>query len=850
MKKQLLLKPLLALVFVMMCGSVCGAATYKLVQVTEVAAGNYYVFEQDGHVMINTVSSSALQTTSNYNTTGLVGSETYVWKLTKATNGFYISSDAINKYITNSSSTSISLGTSGSDFTFSFTDGVALISNSNNSDRFLGYTTETSYAYKAYATSNLNGYSHAIKVYKLVVEEGTGVDATGVTLQKDLELGIGNTATLQATIAPSDATNKNVTWSSSNESVATVDVDGVVTGITAGTAIITVTTEDGGFTASCAVTVNTISVTGVSLDKTTAAVTIGRTITLVATVTPEEATNKNVTWSSKNESVATVENGVVTGIAAGTATITVMTEDGTKKAECEVTVSEPGEEMKLTIDFESDLSTYTAWDFTNIQKGSTDITAHGGSNYGTTGGKTTCSIQTSAKVAKPLSIAFFISKQSTNTTSSTWHIKVSEDGKNWTDVKSESATSMNKGEWEEVSQDLSSYSNVYVRIEYDGTAAVRNIDDITFVAEAPKVAVPVLDSSCTFEGSKVITITDTTEDATIYYSVNGGNEVVYTDPFTVTATSTVVAYAKKGADKSESVTAIYTRIDFSSLAALATADVASGTVVKVTFENVKITEIYVSGGQYRNGVYVDVKGKNDNNIEIYYNNVPVDWIVGGTLSGTMTCPWTYYEKGGVWELAPTKDSWDWNNLTYAAPSFDVPISTAKYATLCLPFSFTVPTGVTAYTGAATNAGVTLTAIDGVVPANTGVILYSETAGTYTFTGSAETPATLGTNNLVGVTAATTVPEGSYILALDNTDNTAKFFEIDPTDNTLAANKAYLTIPSGVTPSKALAIRRGDATGIENIKKTEQAVYIDLMGRKVANPTPGIYILDGKKVLVK
>lgn len=192
------------------------------------------------------------------------------------------------------------------------------------------------------------------------------------------------------------------------------------------------------------------------------------------------------------------------------------------------------------------------------------------------------------------------------------------------------------------------------------------------------------------------------------------------------------------------------------------------------------------------------------------------------------------------------------SVTYIAvesAAFAATISAAKYATLCLPFNFTVPTGVTAYTAEATDDGVTLTAIDGVVPANTGVILYSETAGTYTFTGSAETPATLGTNNLVGVTEATAVPEGSYILALD-TDNTAKFFEIDPTDNTLAANKAYLTIPSGVTPSKALAIRRGDATGIENIKKTEQAVYIDLMGRKVANPTPGIYILDGKKVLVK
>lgn len=231
------------------------------------------------------------------------------------------------------------------------------------------------------------------------------------------------------------------------------------------------------------------------------------------------------------------------------------------------------------------------------------------------------------------------------------------------------------------------------------------------------------------------------------------------------------------------------------------------------------------------------------------NDIKIAIAAGAVLHyNTSAAMFRFYKDGGQTAIYLYKKT-DVGTYTYATNVYEASISSAKYATLCLPFSFTVPEGVTAYTAEATDDGVTLTAIDGVVPANTGVILYSETAGTYTFTGSAETPATLGTNNLVGVTEATAVPEGSYILALD-TDNTAKFFEIDPTDNTLAANKAYLTIPSGVTPSKTLAIRRGDATGIENIKETKQAVYIDLMGRKVANPTPGIYILDGKKVLVK
>jgi uncharacterized protein YjdB len=150
----------------------------------------------------------------------------------------------------------------------------------------------------------------------------------------------GDTGTLVATVAPANATNKNVTWASDNEAVATV-VNGVVTPVAAGTATITVTTEDGGKTATCAVTVNpaSVAVTGVTLDQSTMTLTAGGdTGTLVATVAPANATNKNVTWSTSNAAVATVANGVVTPVAEGTATITVTTEDGGKTATCAVTV--------------------------------------------------------------------------------------------------------------------------------------------------------------------------------------------------------------------------------------------------------------------------------------------------------------------------------------------------------------------------------------------------------------------------------------------------------------------------------------------------------------------------------
>lgn len=148
------------------------ATTYKLTQVTSVQAGEKYVFEQGGYVMNNTISSSALQTTATYKKTGLTGTETYVWTLVTATDGFYMKNESSTseKYLKNTSSTNLSFETkSGSSvWSFSFAQsGTATITTSN---RFLGYTTSTSYVYKAYATGSESTYPHAITVYKLEEE--------------------------------------------------------------------------------------------------------------------------------------------------------------------------------------------------------------------------------------------------------------------------------------------------------------------------------------------------------------------------------------------------------------------------------------------------------------------------------------------------------------------------------------------------------------------------------------------------------------------------------------------------------------------------------------------------------
>ncbi len=170
------------------------------------------------------------------------------------------------------------------------------------------------------------------------------VSVTGVTLNKtSTSIQVGGTETLTATVSPKDAANKKVTWKSSNAAIASVDANGKVTGVKAGEATITVTTEDGGKTATCKVTVSDkeIKVTGVKLNKSETNLLVSGNETLTATVLPEDATNQNVTWKSDKPEIATVDaNGKVMAVKVGEATITVTTEDGGKTATCKVTVSE------------------------------------------------------------------------------------------------------------------------------------------------------------------------------------------------------------------------------------------------------------------------------------------------------------------------------------------------------------------------------------------------------------------------------------------------------------------------------------------------------------------------------
>ena len=184
-------------------------------------------------------------------------------------------------------------------------------------------------------------------VFRQVTDEPVVKDVESVTLAPttlSFDLLDAQPATLTATVAPKDATNPALTWTSSNTAVATVD-NGVVTPKGVGTCTISATTTDGTeITATCDVTVTqTVKATSITLDITSLPFDLldAQPATLTATVNPSNTTNAEVAWSSSNEAVATVADGVVTPKGVGTCTITAATTDGTNlSASCGVTVTE------------------------------------------------------------------------------------------------------------------------------------------------------------------------------------------------------------------------------------------------------------------------------------------------------------------------------------------------------------------------------------------------------------------------------------------------------------------------------------------------------------------------------
>lgn len=165
------------------------------------------------------------------------------------------------------------------------------------------------------------------------------IPVSSVTLNRaSLELVEGEQATLTATVKPDDATDKSVTWSSSNAAIATVE-NGKVVAVKEGSAVITAKAGEKSATCTVAVAKKVIPVSSISLDKASLALNKGEEATLAATVSPADATDKTVTWSTSDAKVATVEDGRVKAVGGGSATITAKA--GDKSASCTIQVTVP-----------------------------------------------------------------------------------------------------------------------------------------------------------------------------------------------------------------------------------------------------------------------------------------------------------------------------------------------------------------------------------------------------------------------------------------------------------------------------------------------------------------------------
>lgn len=216
-----------------------------------------------------------------------------------------------------------------------------------------------------YMAKYLNLYS------EFLPEEGQVISVTGVSLNNStLTLQTGTQGSLVASISPANSTNKNVTWEiTSGSNLCTITPNGlncsITAGNTAGEAIVRVKTEDGNYTASCTITItsSSIPVTGVELSGIDI-INVGASSTLTATISPSNATNKNVTWTitSGSEYVTLTPNGTtctIEGIAEGSADITVTTQDGNFSDTMTVTV-QPAPVLGWELDYGNRYSANTA----------------------------------------------------------------------------------------------------------------------------------------------------------------------------------------------------------------------------------------------------------------------------------------------------------------------------------------------------------------------------------------------------------------------------------------------------------------------------------------------------------
>ena len=798
-----------------------------------------------------------------------------------------------------------------------------------------------------YAYVGIRSYNSALYLDKLYITWSTcgvsysdycttvaaAVAVTGVSVDETASVNVGETTTLTATVSPDDATNKNVTWTSSDEAIATVDANGVVTGVAAGEATITVTSvADNNKKATCIVTVTTVAVTGVSVDA-TASVNVGETTILTATVSPANATNKNVTWTSSDEAIATVDaNGVVTGVAAGEVTITVTSvEDNTKTATCTVTVSvAPGTEN-------NPYTVAQAIEATPASGTSSNVYIHGfvsafyakdimsdGSNYryyisddGTTdnqllvyrgkglnnvtfnsaddlqigdevviiGGLTTyygteevASGNYIVSLDRPVSTepSVDVSTNSIEATAAGANGSIEVTYNNITDVVSEvffCDAEGNAAVYDWVVAEINNSHNLYYVISENTTESARTA----------YLKVHALDDEANDVYSELITISQAKPVVMNTYTL--ATSVVPGRHYIIVGNYNSYKKAMGSQNTNNRRTVDITLND-------ATASVESeagareilisvdeNTGYFTLYDEVEEGYLYAACGKGTGNYLKTEKKLDDDGYGLWTISIDNDGIA--TIKATNgERNWLRYNNGS--EVFSCYASSQKDVYLYerdgdtGSQTVDVNIASActdnegyYYGTFSAPYSFIAPADITVSEIGIDEAGkldVQAYGIEDVVPANTGVMISSTTSGSHTLTVVAgKGTSVMGNGNRLRATGN----EGITATAMNEADPDCVFYRLTMHNKTdlgfywgaadgvafdVVANKAYLAVPkSAGARIQGFSFEDGVITGIRNItpalSEGEGAIF-DLQGRRVAKPVNGLYIVNGKKIVIK
>ena len=895
------------------------ATTYKLTQVTSVSSGNKYVFIRNNRALSNTVSSSALQTTNSYSTTGLSGTETYIWKLETATGGFYLKNISQNNYLNNYSSTNMSIGNKSSIWTITFTDGVALISNNSNSDRFLGETTSSSNVYKAYATSNLDSYGHDFTVYILEEEVATSVatpsfsPATGtytstqtVTLscatvgseiyytldgtiptassnKYNSAINIGETKTIKA-IAKNGSDYSNVASATytiypvlhegtSVDPYTVVDArnaltagaidaesDYYVTGIIAkigtfdnstgqltywisdngsmtnnvqcykgkndsGAAFVAATdlevgdfatvkgklTLFGGTTYEFTENNEVVSITPrtkvniATFTATTTDLIIGETETTTTTVTNDKVgwAPATYTYSSDDETVATVDaSGVITAVAKGTANITVTpivsATDPTYKVgdskSIEITVGYPSHTALFSINGVIDPANNVV-----VEEGES-ITFP--INPAAIGSKSFVGWSTAAIDGTQDDVPTVLVNSATMSTSDITYYAVFASSSTGNVTKTDVITSDVTGI---TGNNYYGWSNL----------------------QAENGSTAVYAGNCAGSDNTVQLRSNNNNSGIITTTSGGKVKKVVVDWYSSTAAGRALnIYGKNSAYTFENSG---TNVTVSDLYNNSKQGTLLGTIVKGTSTQLAITNDYT---------YIGIRSAD---AALYCNSISIDWETTGTIYSSYCTTVVPSEPS-----TPTVD--DVTHTVTLTTTANM-AGWRTFAPIKADQNYTANADVY-YVSAASSSTVTLVKINDGVPANTPVILHKSTGTTITLTETATAITTPGASNLLAVSTAGQDLGKVYRLGHKSAHGVGFY-----TYTTNSAPEGIVYIAPSSPASEFLDLDfNEETTGIITLDNLAKSQYdnsvFDLQGRKVTQPTKGLYIVNGKKNIIK